>query len=376
MPETAPVSRGWADLALLTSGSAPPAVQPRALDRVTVDDIIWAQGRGWTGQPIGLPAVYGAVRLIASTIAQLPVVAHQGTTDVALPTWLRRPRRYGSALELGDLVQLLVSGMALRGVAYLACTRTGESWRLDALNPDQVDTQVGYDRVGRITLTHRVAGTEMPAVPPNSGDASQGRTYLLHMPYLTTPDQPQGVGPLQAARMALDGYLATEQHAAHVFESGLHSGGRLETDQELAPATAQRYRERWMAARKTGEIPVLGSGLRYVNDLVNPRDAEWIEARQFNQAQIWLMFGIPPDYMGATMTGGSSSLSYSNAQDNDTRFRRNCLSAFTQQIESSLSMLLPPGRDASEDHYVTFDYTGWEAQGRADDTLPAADDQG
>lgn len=361
------MSDGWASLADVAR-PRPAALHTRSLAQVTVDQIVHAQAYG-TGRPVGLPAVYGAVRLVASTIAQLPLTVARGDTVLPSPTWLRRPRRYGAALELGDLVQMLVAGMALRGVAYLACTRVGDSWRLDALHPDQVQTQAAYDRVGRLTLTHIVAGRDMPTVPPTAGDAQDGRTYLLHMPYLTTPDHPAGVGPLQAARLALDGYLDTERHAATLFESGTHSGGRLETDQDISPAVAERYQQRWVDNRKTGLIPVLGSGLRYVNDVLPARDAQWIEARQFNQAQIWLMYGIPPDYMGATMTGGSSSLSYSNAQDNDRRFRRNCLSAFTQQIESSLSLLLPPGRDATEDMTVTFDYTGWEAAGAADQTL-------
>lgn len=355
------MSSGWAYAATAAAGDR--LHQRNDLMQVRVDDIIRAQSTGMVDGPISLPAVYGAVRLVASTIAQLPLVVRQGQAEINAPTWLRRPRRYGAALETGDLVQLVVSAMALRGVAYVACTRVADSWRLDAVHPDQVATTAGYDQAGRLTLTHRIGGRVIDAVPPSLVQAVEGRTYLLHLPYLTTPDQPAGIGPLQSARMALDGYIDTEQHAAAVFQSGLHSGGRLETDQDLAPATATRYQERWVAARKAGNIPVLGSGLRYVNDLVNPRDAEWIEARQFNQAQIWLMYGIPPDYMGATMTGGSSSLSYSNAQDNDTRFRRNCLSAFTQQIEHSLSLLLPPGRDTSEEQTVRFDFTGWESAG-------------
>ncbi len=59
-------------------------------------------------------------------------------------TWLRAPDSGilralvplgARVVETGDLIQLLVAGMALRGVSYLACTRTGRSWRLDALHP-------------------------------------------------------------------------------------------------------------------------------------------------------------------------------------------------------------------------------------------------
>ena len=73
------------------------------------------------------------------------------------------------------------------------------------------------------------------------------------------------------------------------------------------------------------------------------------------------------------MSGGSSSLSYANSQDNDRRFRRNCLEAFTSQIEDALTQLTPPGRGADESQPVRFDYAGWEASGANPATAPVGD---
>lgn len=309
----------------------------------------------------GLPAVVGASRLIASTIDQLPIVTTRG--DV--PTWLRRPRRYGGALDQGDLVQYLVQSMLWQGMGALACTRIGDSWRLDAVRPDAV--AVMSDPGGAVvSLSWLLAGKPIDPVPASPDDAVQGRRYLLPIPYTITPRYPGGVSPLRQAQTSLEGFAGTEAATFQNFDNGTYSGGRLETDQDVTPTTAERYQRRWMQNRQDGTIPVLGSGFRYVNDLINPRDAQWIEARAFNQATVYMLLGIPPAYMGASLVGGQSSLAYANAQDNARLFRRNCLGAFTTQIEDALSLLMPPGRSAAEETRVAFDYSEWEETGGTD----------
>lgn len=358
------MSRGWAATALtvdqLRTRHTTPLTSTLAARIADIE-------RGSLNDPTSLPAVYAAVRLIVTVIDNLPVTVSRGP----VPTWLRRPRRYGCPIDQSDLVQWMLSSMALHGAAYLRCTRLGESWRLDPVRPGAVQhrTTTGgvYER------TFALDGQPIDHVPHSPDDAVQRRAYLLHVPYMVTPEHPEGFGPLQALRDAMAGYLTTERYALTLFDRGTHSGGRLETDQELAPATAQRYQSRWVEARKTGDIPVLGSGLRYVNDIINARDAAWIEARQYNAAQVAKAFGIPASYMNEALAGGQSSLSYANAQDNRRNLRETCLATFTNPLEEGLSLLLPPGRDETEDVRVRFDYTEWEAADEPTD--PAADAQ-
>lgn len=342
----------------------------RDLEQITDDMIAWAE-TGYTRDPLALPAVYASVRLIASTINQLPITIENGTP----PDWLMRPRRYGAALDLNDLLQHIVVSMAVRGAAYLLVERVGDSWRLDALHAGSVQAKVSTSGVVRMTFV--VDGEEMPEVPAVMEQWVSGRAYLLHVPYLVTPDHPEGLSPITAARLSVQGYLGVERQSSSLLDGGTYSGGRLETDQDLTQATALRYQETWVTNRKVGNLPVLGAGLRYVNDIINPADAQWLESRQYNNGQVAMMFGIPPDYLGMAMSGGSSSLSYANSQDNDRRFRRNCLAAFTQQISDAFSGLLPQGRGPLEGERLVFDYTRWEGDPSADDTGGVAvDDEG
>jgi len=174
-----------------------------------------------------------------------------------------------------------------------------------------------------------------------------------------TPRRPAGTSPVVDAWRAIAGYLDVEGQAASLLEKGDHHGGWLSTESDITADTARRFQEKWTENRRAGLVPVLGAGLDWNPGTNSPDDAQWLESRLANAQAVASMFGVPPDMLGMTMAGGGSSLSYSNSQDNNARFRANCLEAFTGQIADSLSQLLPQGRNAAEEQRVQFDYTDW-----------------
>lgn len=358
----------------LAQRAASPEQPRQASITAQIDQRIARQETGWTSDGMAVPAVFAGVRLIASSIDQLRLTVPPGSPS----GWLDDPRTMGSVFDQGDLVQWIVTHMALRGRAWLLAERTagGESWRLDPLDPDQVHMRTTVGEYGRIGVECYAGGAPLPLIPTyrewrtGAGERQTswdraGNRFLVHIPYLIAPGHPEGIGPLQAARTAINGYERVERQAADLLDNGTYSGGRLETDQDITRETAERYQDRWVENRKLGKLPVLGSGLRYVNDILAPADAQWLESRQFNSSQVAQMFGIPPDYLGMALAGNASSLSYSSSRDNDRRFRRNCLEGFTTQIGDALSTLLP-GRGAR----VEWDWSGWEG------TDPATDEGG
>jgi HK97 family phage portal protein len=353
--------------AAVNEAMRPPAVPHRTRSLAQVTDALIAQQTTGTSpaQAMSLPALHAVVRLIASTIDQLDIVTDTGPA----PNWLRRPRAYGSALDLGDLIQHTVSGMALHGRAYLLARRTTSGWRLDALHPNSVHCLTSA--TGIVDLSFLLDGEPIERVPAVPGDWQPGARYLVHVPYLVTPSRPEGTSPVVDAWQALAGYLAVERQAANLLDGGTYSGGRLETDHDLTVEQAKRYREQWIINRQTGQIPVLGGGIRYASDAIDPVKAQFLETRLANAQAIGSLYGVPPSMLGMTMAGGSSSLSYANAQDQRISFRQSCLEAFTSQIEDALTPLLArPGRTGAEEETIRFDYTEWETNGA--DTEPAA----
>jgi len=342
-----------------------PPAPSRDLAQVIDQNIAWQETGSSPDRAMSLPAVAAVVRLISSTIDQRELVVDNGV----LPEWLRRPRLYESALDLGDLIQHVTTSMALAGAGYLQVERVGESWTINALHHSSVQPLVSSG--GIVSITYRVDGKPMPVVPARQ-ERWQSGPYLLPVPYMVTPHHPEGSTPLMDAWPSISGYLKVASPAANLLDSGTYSGGRLETDHDITPESARRYRDAWVEARRSNRIPVLGNGIRYVNDIISPKDAAWIESRLANAQAVASMFGMPPDMLGMTMAGGGSSLSYQNSQDNNRRLRANCLEGFTSQIEDALSpLLMRPGRNGEEERGLRFDYSEWEATANAD-TQPEA----
>ena len=301
---------------------------------------------------LGLPAVFACARIVHTTALQLPVRAYQGQRPAALPEWLRRPEAWnGNAARLRQVVESLVLGQVFHGAGYLWCDPEGfDSWDVRPIAPDRVDVElIGGERVWRVD------GRPVPLA--RRWSTRSNTAGLAVAPFMFLPGVARPVGPIQAARHALSGALDVEDYAATVFTSGTVSGGRLETDLDITPESAQRYQDYWMEKHavppEQRAIPVLGSGLKYVNDLLNPRDAQWIEARQYNAQDVARLFGVPPRYLG--LPSGDAS-TYATARDNDAALMRFCVAGYTRPIEDLFDALTPPGRGADEDLQVRFDF--------------------
>lgn len=350
----------WASAAQLIEPAEPSPSQLRGESTLSarVDAVIAAQDSGGPQGVLGVPALFAVVRLIAGAVNQLPVTVDGDGTP---PVWLRHPRSTGAALDLYDLLQYVVTSMALRGSAHLLVTRlAGERLRLDALHPEHVRAQAKPGAV--LDVEYRVDGKLQDRVPQNLWSKDEhGKwlhgpgPYLLPIPYLVTPDVPWGTCPVVEGASTFAGYRTVEGYAAELFDAGNYSGGLLTTEAPITPETAVRWQESWVANRQQRKIPVLGEGLKYEKTILNARDAMWLESRAYNASQIAQMYGVPNDIISQSLVGGASSLSYANAQDNDMRFRRNCLAQFTEQISDAVSTLLRPSSR------VEFDYSQWES---------------
>lgn len=359
---------GWAALAdAVTTPHVGQRAQTAPISRretglPAIDDTLAARLAGVTDRTgLGLPAVYGCVRVIAHTVEQLPLSYSVGDVTRPLPEWLRAPETY-SDWTTDQLVELWTADLATRGRAF--------GWwtvgRIEPVDPDAVTVTKTTGSRGRIRRAYLVDGDE---VQPARWD----RTGLVHMPLLQTSEYPGGIGPLQAARVSVAGYAQTEAFASSVFDRGTHSGGILETDQLLSPEQSAAWQTAWIEARKAGLTPVLGSGLAYRNDLIKPADAQWLESRQWNSQEVARMYGVPMRYLG--LPSGDAT-TYSTARDNDQTFLRSCVNGYTQTIATGLSRLTGPGRSAADASRVSFDYGAWldvvGALPTAGDTPPAA----
>lgn len=270
-------------------------------------------------------AVYRAAQLLSMAAAQLSLDVWRGSDLIERPSLARRPD-----IKLRDLAAFTkrsVSSLALTGNAYWKIDRNArnEASNITVLNPHECepleDGTLGWARLNT-------------PLQPNEFE---------HLGLLWIPGELKALGPIQAARMELTGALKTARYGSEFLDSGDVPTGILKTDQVLTPAQAQGFKEQWQG-RQAHEVAVFGQGLDYRPILLSPKDAQFIETRQFDKTTIATLFGIPAHMFLAAVEG--TSLTYSNMAQADLAFVRWTLSDYTREIESAFTAVLPSTQTA------------------------------
>lgn len=240
---------------------------------------------------LGMPAVWRAVNLIAGTAASLPLHAYRQDGDV------RQPVLTGNAAELLDnphpdmtpfeLWELAYGSLCLWGNTYFHKLRdqTGRLRELWWIAPNRV-------RAGRSS----VDGSKVYELDGNLDDPHTDDT-ILHIPGFGY-DGICGVSPIRLARQGIGLALAAEEFGARLFGSGSLASGILQTEQRLDQASADALKARWKAKvsglGNAHDVAVLDHGAKFQQLTIPPEDAQFIESRRFQVAEVARMFGVPP----------------------------------------------------------------------------------
>ena len=276
---------------------------------------------------LSLSMVYRAVQIIGTAISQMSIDAYRGDTQLdPAPAFIRNP---DISSNRRAFLEMTANSLALAGNAF---------WLVDRDNQNRVTNL-------KVLNPHDVA-IDVTAWGTVTGYQYRGTTYnadrMKHLALMRVPGTAKGLGPIQAAQNELRGALDVRDFSTEWFDSAGVPNGLLKTDQHLDADTAAAWKAQWMAAQKKHEIAVLGQGLNYHMLGLSPKDAMWIEARQFDTTAIARLFGVPASLMLAE--GGDGS--YQNVQQEWVAFVRFTLSRFYGEIEQAFTDLLPRGSEA------------------------------
>lgn len=184
----------------------------------------------------------------------------------------------------------------------------------------------------------------------------KGKTYTrdqaAHIALMRTPGSLLGLGPIQAAQMELTAARDTRDFAAQWFSGSGQPAGLITTDQKLNDEAALILRNAWNYLDAEGNpkplsenpsrVRILPYGVTYTPITINPKDAQWLEAQQFNTTQIARLFGIPAPLILAAVEGNAQT--YSNVEQEWIAFTRFTLAAYMRAIEDALTELTPRGQ--------------------------------
>jgi HK97 family phage portal protein len=258
--------------------------------------------------------VFRCAQVAAGAIACLPLKEYRdkgaGDREEIKSTLLEEPHRELTQVEWKELVALHIMSW---GDAFLAIERNqaGAPIYLDPLHPAAVSprrvqpTEANpYGRVYDVQLNPDLSMTEPPADSAVTGPTK--RTYtpeqILHIPGLGW-DGVRGLSPIGAARKGIASSVHAEEYAEKLWRAGGLQSGILKSEAVISKPQAQKLKAEWQ--EKTGglngaqEIAVLDGNVAYQQISINPKDAQFVEARQFQSHEIASFFGLNAELMPA-----------------------------------------------------------------------------
>ena len=304
-----------------------------------------------------MTAVYSCVRILAEAIAGLPLHVYRykdgGGKEKALDHPLYRLLHDEPNPEMTSFVfrETLMTHLLLWGNAFAQVVRNGlgEVIGLYPLQPNRMS--VGRDLDSKALYYEYQTSWDEPAgeyktirLTPND---------VLHVPGLGF-DGLVGYSPIAMAKNAIGLAQATEDYGASFFANGAAPGGVLEHPGTIKDPS--RVRESWQqtfgGARNGNKVAVLEEGMKYTPISVSPEQAQFLETRKFQVAEIARIFRIPPH-----MIGDLEKSSFSNIEQQSLEFVKYTLDPWVIRWEQAISRTLLTPREKTE-LFVKFNVEG------------------
>lgn len=275
-----------------------------------------------------IAAVYACVRVLAETIAGLPVKVYRRTPkgrEVVHehPVAMLLNGSPNSTQTAFELLEFIMSNLGLRGNAYAHKVINGTG-RVVALQPLYAQymrpkmeggkllfhyAQPGYERTYAAAEIWRVAGI-----------GSDGIT---------------GMSPISLARESLGLAMAAESSAAHMYANGAPIPGVLEFPHKLSDEVIEHLRNQWAdrhgGAENAHKPLILESGMKYSQIGMNARDAQFLEARKFQISEIARWYRVPLHKLGEL-----DRATFSNIEHQSIEFVTDTILPWCRRIEQTI----------------------------------------
>ena len=280
---------------------------------------------------LALPTVYACIRVLAESVASLPLVLYEksgrsrnpATSHPLYPLLHDSPGPDMTSFVWRELVMAHLSGWG-NHYSLIVRTRGRKVAEIRPLHP-------------MLTRPRLLAGQRVYDYTPAHGGAmvTLRQDEVLHVQGMSY-DGVMGWSPIRVHREAIAWGLATQEFSSQFFGNGAQVRGVLKH-----PGTVNdpaKLREQWEQAyggENRQRVAVLSQGMEYQQVSISPDDAQFVQTRQLQVPEICRIFNVPPvlvqDFTRAT---------WSNAEHSDLAFVKHTLVPWLARIEASLNTSL------------------------------------
>jgi len=289
-------------------------------------------------------AVYASVRILAESVASLPLHIYRYREDGGTEKAITHPLYFllhdSANPEMTSFLfrESLMCHLLLYGNAFAQIVRDGNG-RVLALYPLLPDRmEVGRAADGGLVYTYR-RDIDESRLNPDGGTVTLRQHQVLHIPGLGF-DGLVGYSPIAMAKNAIGMSLATEEYGATFFANGANPGGVLEHPGVVKDV--KRLRESWnsmyQGSKNASRIAILEENMKFHAIGIPPEQAQFLETRKFQISEIARIFRVPNH-----MIGDLDRSSFNNIEQQSLEFVKYTLDPWVSRWEQSLrqALLLP-----------------------------------
>lgn len=277
--------------------------------------------------------VFACVRILAETIASLPLILYERQGRGKERATGHRIYRMlheqpNPEMTRTEMWEALVGHVATWGNAYanIVWSAGGYALELWPLRPDYMEVLRGDD--GQLRYLYSINGEQYGL------QAYQ----VLHLRGLSN-NGIAGYSPIRHAREAIALSMATEEHGATFFANSATPGGILTHPGRLQEGARTNLKSSWEAAHKgldyAHRIAVLEEGVTWQQIGIPNEDAQFLETRKFQVQEIARMFRIPPH-----MLADLDRATFSNIEHQSIEFVTFSLMPWLKRIEQRINITL------------------------------------
>lgn len=279
-------------------------------------------------------AVFAAVRLIAETVASLPLILYKrrdnrgkdrATTHPIYKLMHLKPNDHMTSMAYREVS---VGHMVLYGTWYSEIERDGNN-RVKALWPLMP---------GRMTMVRLAADYGYVYTTPQGEQRKLKRTDVLRIPGFSQNGL-VGLNPIIKGKQAIGLSLAAEEFGARFFGNNARPSAVLEHPSQVSSESADRLRKSWNTIHEGLEnshrLAILEEGMKLHEFGIEPEHAQFLETRMFQVSEIARIFNIPPH-----MLRDLSRSTNNNIEMQSLEFVIYCLRPWLVRIEQAMTVQL------------------------------------
>lgn len=304
-----------------------------------------------------ISAVYACVRVLAETMASLPVGLYtrgehgERVKATDHPLYKVVHSEPNPEMTWFNFCEALETHLLLWGNAYAQKIKNakGEVIALYPLMPDRM--KVDRDEKGQLYYEFQRSDGDASTT---SKERKQSTIrfkpeQILHIPGLSF-DGLVGYSPIAMAKNTIGMSQACEEYGAKFFKNGASPSGVLKHPGTLADP--DKVRESWnrsfAGSANAGKVAVLEEGMDYSPVTLGPEQAQFLQTRQYQIDEIARIFRVPPH-----LIGDLSRATFSNIEQQSLEFVKYSLDPWLTRWEQAMNRSLLSDED-KEKYYFKF----------------------